>query len=248
MNQRLLILALSLPLFVLTPQTARAESQNEDYKGVSDPFGDPTHYEFAEDEREDKEFFHLGRYVMFGIDIGAGIYTGGLGSSNAPGFDIGAHLVYFFDRQIAMEAGVRYTNTLDTINPSASQFAQIDTNLIPITLAFRFYFDTKNAPKAIAIANPYLVAGGGIYIRNQSVIQNLNNALRTPSGGSNSFGGFAGAGVQFAIYRRHVYLGIDIRYHLVFWPDANDKFGGQLPDGSRGGDFVTPCLSLTYNF
>ena len=49
--------------------------------GVSDPFGDPTNYEFQEDEKEDKEFFHLGRYVMFGVDLGAGIYTGGLGAT-----------------------------------------------------------------------------------------------------------------------------------------------------------------------
>jgi hypothetical protein len=227
--------------------TARAESQGDDYKGVSDPFGDPTNYEFSEDEKEDKEFFHLGRYVMIGLDLGAGIYTGGLGASNTPGFYVGGHLIYFFDRQVALEAAVHYSNSIDTVNPNQNQLVQINTDLIPITLAFRFYFDTKNAPKAIAVANPYLVAGGGLYIRSQSIIQNVGN-LPAPSGSTNSFGGFAGGGVEFAIYGRHTYLGIDLRYHLVFWPDANDTFGGVLPPGSRGGGYTTAAGTLTYNF
>src|SRR5262249_30149836 len=85
-------------------RVTRAESQsNGDYKGVTDPFGDPSNYEFSEDEKEDKEFFHLGRYVMLGADVGIGAFTGGLGRTANPGLYIGAHMMYFFDKSIAFE-------------------------------------------------------------------------------------------------------------------------------------------------
>ena len=59
-------------LSVVSPTSAFAESQGSDYKGISDPFGDPTAYEFAEDEKADKEFIHLGRCLMLGNDFGLG--------------------------------------------------------------------------------------------------------------------------------------------------------------------------------
>lgn len=239
--------AASLALALFGGSSVFAESQGDDYKGVSDPFGDPTNYEFSDDEKEDKEFFHLGRYVMFGFDIGAGIYTGGLGATNAPGFLAGAHLVYFLDRQLALELAGKYSNTIDTISPNPNQTGQINTDLIPITLGFRFYFDTKNAPKAISVANPYLVGGGGIYLRTQSLIQNPGG-LTLPQGSSSSFGAMAGGGAEFAIYGKHVYLGVDIRYNFIFWPDSNDTLGGVLNEGARGGGWVSTAATLTYNF
>jgi len=233
-------------LLALSPATVRAESQS--FKGGGDPFEDPTDHEFQGDEREDKAFFHLRRDLMFGIDLGAGFFTGGLGASNAPAFLSGAHLVYFFDRQLAIEAGAHYANDVDTISANLNQTGRLNTDLIPITLAFRFYFDTRNAPKAIAIANPYLVGGGGIYLRNQTVIDNLNNALPLPSGSTASFGALAGAGVEFAIYGEHLYLGADFRYHFVFWPDRGDTMKNALPDGARNGGWISAVATLTYSF
>lgn len=226
----------------------RAESQGSEYKGVTDPFGDPANYEFAEDEKEDKEFFHLGRYLMFGIDFGVGIFTGGLGRTVEPGPYVGARLVYFFDKAIAFEAAAHYSNHLDKVVAGSAEL-QIDTNMIPITLGFRYYFDTKNAPKAIAIANPFLAFGGGIYMRNQNVIaatggfevEGANDAT------TSNFGGYGGGGVEFAIYRRHIYLGVDARYHFVFFTDESADFR-QPGLVDRSGDYFTTCLTLTYNF
>src|SRR4051794_21759426 len=164
--KRSLTIALALGL-ALSSLQAFGESQGSDYKGVTDPFGDPANYEFAEDEKEDKEFFHLGRYLMFGVDLGVGLFTGGLGRTNDPGFSVGAKLIYFFVRHLAMEAAGHYSKHLDSVPITQAQSLDIDTGLIPINLGFRYYFDTKNAPRAIAMANPYLALGGGIYIRNQ---------------------------------------------------------------------------------
>jgi hypothetical protein len=228
-----------------------AESQGNDYKGVTDPFGDPANYEFAEDEKEDKEFFHLGRYIMIGIDVGAGIFTGGLGRSNTPGFMVGGRLLYFFDKAFAMEASIHYGNHTDTLSGSDGSIAKIDTNMIPILFGFRYYFDTKNAPKAIAIANPYLVAGGGLYMRSQNVIADNNfgfQASGNTSSTTNAFGGFLGGGAEFNVYRKHIYLGADFRYHFVFFPDEDATYSRKLAEGDRSGDYFTSFLTITYNF
>jgi len=244
---------LLLTLIVFPCLSVWAESQGDDYKGITDPFGDPANYEFAEDEKEDKEFFHLGRFFMLGFDVGAAIFTGGLGLSTDPGAYVGGRLLYFLDRQIAFEAGAHYSNHLD-IPRNSTGSADIDTTLISLKLGFRYYFDTKNAPKAIAIANPYLALGGGAYLRNQTVL-GVSGSFRNadPNGNTTNFGAFGGAGLEFPFYKRHLYLGIDVRYHLVFFIDEDDRFANEtgqpaLDEGARAGDYFTPCVSLTYNF
>lgn len=245
MTTRIVILLLVLSSF----QFLRAESQGSEYKGITDPFQDPQAYEFAEDEKDDKEFFHLGRFLMLGVDLGLGTYTGGLGRSNSPGFMVGGRLVYFFDKSIAFEAAVHYVKTDDVVQPSTTQLLKIDTTLMPITAAIRYYFDTKNAPKAIAVANPYLVGGGGMYIRNQNVLQQQGLPVTLEEDASSSnFGFLLGAGFEFAIYKKHIYLGGDFRYHFVFFSDEANDFGGVLEPGERAGDIFTSLLTLTYSF
>jgi len=242
-NSKLILLSWVLALSVST--LARAESQGSEYKGITDPFGDPANYEFAEDEKEDKEFFHLGRYLMLGVDIGLGIYTGGLGKTVAPGPYFGVRLQYFFDKSICLEVAGHYVQQEDIVTESSSRSITFATDLLPITLGFRYYFDTKNAPKAISVANPYLAFGGGAYIRNQSVIE-ATGGLSAEDANTSNFGGYAGGGVEFSIYRRHIYLGADFRYHLIFFVDESDDIG--IPGTDRSGDYFTGVLSITYNF
>lgn len=216
--------------FVSSP--SRAESQGSDYKGIADPFGDPTAYEFAEDEKVDKEFFHLGRFLMLGLDFGLGNFTGGLGETNDAAFYAGAHLVYFFDKSLAFEARGAYIRHQDSFDGA---LGAIDNILIPITFGFRFYPDIKNAPKAIAVANPYLTLGGGLYMRK------TGDSLGEVS--SNNTGAYAGAGLEFLIYRRHIYLGADMRYHMVYFDD-------EAPTNTvdRSGNYFSTVISLTYNY
>jgi len=231
---------------LLNTAPAFSESQNGDYQGITDPFGDPANVEFAEDEKEDKEFFHLGRFLMVGVDLGMGVFTGGLGSSNSPGFAVGGRFIYFFDRALGLEAAVHTSSHVDAIR-STGVSADIDTSLMPVTAGVRYYFDTKSAPRALALANPYVVAGAGLYIRNQTVTASTGTVSAT-NGATNNFGGFVGAGVEFLIYRRHIYLGADLRYHLVFFDDEDATFGNSLELGARSGDYFNAVISLTYNF
>lgn len=236
-------------LFLFICFSAHAESQGNDYKGVTDPFGDPANYEFAEDEKEDKEFFHLGRYLMLGVDMGVGIFTGGLGRTTTPGFNIGGKLSYFFDKSFGIEAAVHYSNHTDTVVATNGDTAIVDTNLIPITLGFRYYFDVKNAPRAIAVANPYLVLAGGLYIRSQEVIDNSPGfTFLDYSSSTNSFGGAFGGGAEFNVYRKHIYLGADFRYHMIFFSDEDATYKGRVTQGDRGGDYFSAVLTITYNY
>lgn len=242
--RKLLVVVCALAFVIIG--SAYAESQDTDYKGITDPFGDPGNYEFAEDEKEDKEFFHLGRYLMLGADLGVGIFTGELGKSTPPAFFAGLKLLYFFDKAIALEAAGHFANHLQTVQPDTAHLLELETIMVPLTLGFRYYFDVRNAPKAIAIANPYLALGAGGYMRIQNVMGTPTNAS-TNVGNTNttSFGGYGGGGVEFSIYRRHLYLGIDLRYHFVFFLDEADAY---FTEGDRAGDYVTSVLTLTYNF
>ncbi|NBX93122.1 MAG: hypothetical protein EBQ85_07835 [Proteobacteria bacterium] len=229
-------LAIFLNLWVLAfslSPTARAESQGADYKGITDPFGDPTAYEFAEDEKADKEFFHLGRYLMLGLDFGLGSFTGGLGQTNEVAFYAGGHIIYFFDKSLAFEVRGGYARHQDSfLNVGTS----VVNAVIPITAGFRFYPDVRNAPRAVAISNPYLALGGGLYIRKTADASGLEGDP------TNNTGAYAGGGLEFPIYRRHIFFGADLRYHFVQFDDESD------PSGNRAGNYFTTNLSFTYNY
>lgn len=226
---------LGISFLILFASITRAESQGSDYKGIVDPFGDPTAYEFAEDEKVDKEFFHLGRFLMLGMDLGLGSFTGGLGETNEAAFYAGAHLVYFFDKSLGFEARGAYARHQDSFLGSATENV-----LIPINFGFRFYPDVKSSPKPIALANPYASFGGGLYIRQTADASGFDEES------TNNFGGYLGGGLEFLIYRRHIYLGADFRYHLVYFDDEGAGLSGD-PD-ARSGNYFTSLLTLTYNY
>ncbi|MFM8268849.1 MAG: hypothetical protein ACKN9V_01560, partial [Pseudomonadota bacterium] len=216
----------TLVMAVVISNFVFAESQGSDYKGIADPFGDPTAYEFSEDEKLDKEFFHLGRFLMLGVDFGLGSYTGGLGETNEAAFYSGAHLIYFFDKSLAFEGRAGYVRHQNISGQTAGE-----NTLIPINFGFRFYPDIKNAPKPIAVANPYLALGGGLYIRQTSTTSGLADTS------TNNMGGYFGGGLQFLIYRRHIYLGTDIRYHLVYF-DGESAGPPNNPNQNSGNYFT----------
>lgn len=232
--KRWLLSWILMGILLILSSSLQAESQGGDYKGITDPFSDPTAYEFSEDEKNDKEFFHLGRFLMLGVDFGLGSYTGGLGQSYESSFLAGAHLVYFFDKSLAFEARGSYLRHLST------DVNQPSTILIPINFGFRFYPDIKNAPRPIALANPYLALGGGLYIRQS---ESNTPGLETST---NNMGAYFGGGLQFLIYRRHIYLGTDLRYHLVYF---NDESAGTPANPDAGsGNYFSSTFSITYNF
>jgi len=238
MEQRSKLLSVWIVVFfLLWTAITKAESQGSDYKGIVDPFGDPTAYEFAEDEKVDKEFFHLGRFLMLGLDLGLGSFTGGLVETNEAAFYAGAHLIYFFDKSLGFEARGGYGRHQDLFLGVSSAVENI---LIPVNFGFRFYPDIKSAPRPVALANPYAAFGGGLYIRRTADAAGVSEET------TNNFGGYLGGGLEFVIYRRHIYLGADFRYHLVYFDEEGAGLGGD-PD-ARSGNYFTSVLTVTYNY
>ncbi|MBY0369606.1 porin family protein [bacterium] len=215
--------------------TAFPEAKN-DYPGVADPFADPSQYEFADDEKEDKEFFHLGRFFMLGFDVGTAIFTGGLGTTTAPGLLVGGRVLYFFDKLIALEGMAHYSMHQD--NPGTFD---ADVAILSYGAGLRYYFDINNAPRAIAIANPYLSLAAAGYQRQFNKV----GGSGTPPADSIAFGASLGAGAEFLVYRKHVYLGLDLRYHFVFFLDENTSISAP---GDRAGDYFTAAMTVNYNF
>jgi len=226
---------------------ARAESQGGEYRGINDPFGDPSNYEFAEDEREDKEFFHLGRFLMIGVEVGLGVFTGGLGGSINPGPRFGGRVLYFFDKSLALELSGGFSQHVDNVI-SAGGATNLNVSLANINIGLRYYFDVKDAPKAIAVANPYLGLSPGVYFNSAESLGPPAGDTAPDLGQEQGFGVSAGGGVEFNIYRRHIFLGIDMRYHLVFFPSETSTFGNALPEGSRAGDYFTSSATINYSF
>ena len=247
-NRSLLTFLLFFKILVTGPLVF-AESQDGDYKGITDPFGDPSSYEFAQDEAEDKEFFHLGRFMMLGLDGGAGIFTGGLGTTTDPAGYYGLRLLYFFDRSIAIEFAGHFARHLDSITSNGTTLLNVETDLIPLTAGLRFYFDTRSSPKALSIANPYLAFGPGGYIRSQTVVGGTSASATSEPAQTTSFGAYAGAGIEFLIYRKHIYLGLDARYHYILFPDeGSTNFVPGASGVDRSGDYISLALSLSYNY
>ncbi len=223
---------------------ASAESQ-KDYKGITDPFGDPNNYEFSADEQEDKEFFHLGRFIMLGFDAGVGIFTGGLGATTDPALAIGGRFLYFMDRSLAIEAAFHYSNALNAYSANTTTFLYIQTEMLPLTLGMRYYFPVSDAPRALALANPYIAIGLGDYLRTETVLQRQAATYTPPSGTTSNFGFYLATGIEFPVYMRHVYMGLDLRYAFTFFVDRNSM---AFTPGDRNGNYFIPSLTLTYNF
>jgi hypothetical protein len=176
-----------------------------------------------------------------GFDMGTGLFTGGLGASNDPGIYVGARIVYFFDRSLAFEGAVHYASHNDFIQTTSGTLT-LKTSLVPLTGGFRFYFDTRDAPRAMALANPYLAFGAGAYLRSMTRVSG-SLPLSSEDISNGNFGLYGGGGLEFNIYRKHLYLGLDLRYHMIFFIDESSS---ELT--GRDGDYFTPVLSFTYNF
>jgi len=143
-----------------------AEEKNKDedeYPGIEDPFGPPLKYKPLSDVgQRPTPGVKFPRATMLGADIGAGLYTGGLGLSIETGAYFGIRGLYFINPSFALEASLHYSNQLDVLNSSFSGLvAEISTTLIPVTAAVRYYFGSPDISHFIAFANPYLVVGGG---------------------------------------------------------------------------------------
>ena len=205
---------------------------------------------------------YFGRFFQTNFLLGTGLFTGELGKSNSAGFNMGLRFVFFFDKMWAGELGAAYYGHNTFYNRENTGVANVDisinTVMLPITLGLRYGFDRDNLPRGIALMNPYLAVAGEIIFRTEGVKGNptlggLTSELQAkfaPGSTINTTGaGFnLGGGFEFDVYKNKVFMGLDVRYHMIFWPDADIFVGNSTTGLGRSGHYITVMGMATYNY
>jgi hypothetical protein len=103
--------------------------------------------------------------------------------------------------------------------------------------------------------NPYIAAAGELMFRTEAVkLDSKTDAITDPdlktkftSGAlvnTTAFGVNIGGGFAFDVYKSKILLGMDIRYHFLYWPDAEIMVGNL----SRTGGYFTAMGQVCYNY
>lgn len=201
---------------------------------------------------------YFGRFFQTNFLLGTGLFTGDLGKANSAGFNFGLRFVFYFDKMWGGELGLGYYGHKTTYNSENTGSADIDVSLdtvmIPVSLGVRYAFDRDNLPRGISLMNPYLALNGEIIFRSEGV---KGEAITTGMDSSvaskfatgsvvstTAFGTSIGGGFEFDVYKNKIFLGLDVRYHLLFWPDA-DTLVGEL---GRTGNYFSVLGMLSYNY
>lgn len=201
---------------------------------------------------------YFGRFFQTNFLLGTGLFTGDLGAANSAGFNIGLRFVFYFDKMWGGELGVGYYSHKTTYNEENTDTAGIDVSLdtvmIPVTLGIRYAFDRDNLPRGISLMNPYLAFNGIMLFRSEGVKGTSTTTGIDPAVSdkfatgsvvsTTAYGASFGGGIEFDVYKNKVFLGLDVRYHLMFWPDA-DTLVGNL---GRNGNYFTVMGMLSYNY
>jgi hypothetical protein len=132
---------------------------------------------------------------------------------------------------------------------------QVRNRMVPLSLGIRYGFDLDRLPKGFSTLNPYLSAQGLLVFRKESVVGSpILTGLADPnleelyaegqSVSRTAFGFNVGGGLEFDVYQRQVFLGVDLRYHVLFWPDSKTRFGNI----DRDGNMVTVMGQATFTY
>jgi hypothetical protein len=213
-------------------------------KPESESFSDTPYTEYGEfnedeDEQEITEFFQSGRF--FGASIGSGLHgvtgnRGRLWRGGLPLIDVRVHVWLTLN----VSLNLSFYNARHTYVDGASQ---VNVAMFRIGGDIRYTFDTENLPAPWNFAKPYIIGGGGSYSKNE-----LNPLVSDQPATDSGIGINIGAGLEFPIVHRKVYLTTEFNFHLVGFNDAaNTNFQSRnIPDLS--GNFYTIAGSLLFTW
>ncbi len=256
-SSRTLLTSILLLSLLTTSKELRAQS----YDDYSDFAADPVLL-----DNEASAIF--GRFFQNTLLVGTGVFTGDLGAANAAGFMLGMRFVFYFDKVWGIELGASYGKHSTLYDERNTGTTGIDllmnTHLIPFNLGIRYGFDQDSLPRGFATMNPYLALAGELMYRSERVVgtptvtgltgEALTRYRDNDIINSNALGFNVGGGIEFDVYKNRLLLGFDLRYHVIFWGDAQLRMGDPTSSGSekepleRSGGFITILGSLTYNY
>jgi hypothetical protein len=210
---------------------AAEEPQATGTQELANPFSDFVPFEDEHDVDEDERFMYFGRF--FGLSLGTGMHVfggniGKLYNTALPVFDM--KLIYFFDFRLAGCIGI--SSASHAFN--AAPVGPVQVSLFRVNADVKYYFDTKNMSAAITAINPYMIAGVSQTFRTQAFQQqqkiDKDNALAVS----------AGAGMEFTLKPRKTSIGVEGRFHEIFF---QDRYSGQFIESGIP-DTTGPMYSL----
>lgn len=246
MKKWLLILTVCLFSGMAHAQGVDDLSQDDTY----DPFADYSEFEASADEEADIHFFKNGRFFNLAFMFGGRMWTQNLGQLYTPAPAYGIYITYFFDIRTALQVSYLHSDhsmNLDSGTAADGPFTGFTGNaaLSSVSAAMKYYFNTQNITRGFADLNPYLIGGMSQNYRNITVAGEDIIAKSSPTGID------FGAGIEIPIARNKMYLGFQIMYHMVKFPDEggpifdkDDNTTGFIPNG----DFIDGVFVLGINF
>lgn len=229
----------AVTLTIATPVRAQETSYDDAY----DPFADYSEFEEYRQEEADIHFFRNGRFFNIGLFLGSRMGTDVLRYlySTAPAY--GLFATYFFDLRFALQLSYFTGDHRFSLYNDAKSWAG-NISMTQMGLGVKYYFNTQNVTKGLAPFNPYAIVGLSMFNRTWTMSDGSNWR-----DGAKSFDIGAGAEVPFA--ENSLYVGLQIVYHYVGFPDENVeiKFDDESPSGVYPrGDIITILGLIGINF
>jgi hypothetical protein len=200
----------------------------------------------------------MGRFFQTTFLAGSGIPNGDLGKAYAAGVEMGLKFVLYMDRVWGVELWGNWGRYNGVYNEANTETTGVDIKtrmtLIPFGFSFRYGFDLDTLPRGIAMMNPYFSAGPEIVFRSESVNSGSDTTgldpdvqgrfLEKSTRNTTGYGAHFGGGVEFDVYKKKLFAGVETRYHVIVWSDA-DELVGKL---GRRGHLLTLMGTLNYNY
>lgn len=222
-----------------------AQVESSDYEDLNAFSTDPIEL--------DSEYHRIfGRFFQTSFALGSSILTADLSEAYDAGLMARLMFVFYFDQVWAAEIGIGFSRHTGRYEDDADNFDfDVTMQLIPIYIGFRYGFNKRDVSRGLGVMNPYLSGQFELIFRREEIDGGIPavgfNENFDEAGESNSdtaFGFNFGGGVEFDVYKQELFLGIDLRYHVIIWPDESDTIG----DFGREGHYVSILLTGTYNY
>ncbi len=201
------------------------------YDDQYDPFADFSEFEDDEQQRKDIEFFESGRLLTFGFLGGYRSWTDSNSQlfESAPAF--GLFLTYFFDLRFGMQVSfltgdhyMAFPASRDGVNPAVPG----NNSLTSLNIDLKYYFNTQNVTRGLAILNPYILAGFSQNYRTITLVD--QDAFNKET----AFGANFALGIEIPIMDGKLFLGGQGMYRLVNFPDEGQELINTRVDGGTG--------------
>lgn len=198
---------------------------------------------------EDERFFRFGRFFSLNLSIGLTSFTGNRGQAfqnDPPSF--GVSIYYFSDFRTSYGIGLAYSRQFFILDSPVEGFQNrtsdnqstgpglVETDHLRFFFGGRYHIDVSDLGTALTYANPYLI-GRLEYWYVVTEFIDLQTSGQDPgddSGGGLGFG--LGFGLEFPMKLKESYIGVELLYHTVNFPDENETKFRRVEDSSDGFD------------